>query len=266
LYADDLKLYKRITCVDDIALLQGDINKIQSWANQNHMKFNLDKSKVLRIGKHETPPAYTLNNHTLDVVSEMKDLGVIVDRRLKFDSQCVSVARRASSVVHFFRRKLSSRSIRIARLVIKTFVRPVVDYCAQIWSPGYQKYVQCIEKVQRRATKFLAGVPNLAYEQRLQLLGLTSLADRRTRGDMLLLFGLVRGDFQEPFNGFLCRNPSRVTRGHQFTLLKPRVRTNAGKFSHRFRSITNWNSLPAHVVGAQSVNSFKIQYDRLAEP
>ena len=263
MYADDLKIYCRISCPDDMIKLQADLDRLQLWATQNKMDFNPLKTKVLRIGKYEIPPEYKLNHHQLEVVHEIKDLGIVVDHRLKFDAQCLSVARRASGLVHFFRRGLSTRSVRIARMVIKTFIRPIVDYCSQIWSPGYQKYISCIEKVQRRATKFLAGIEEMPYEERLQRLGLTTLAERRTRGDMLLMFGFCHGNYNLPYDEYLLRNPNRVTRGHQYTLLKPRVRTNAAQFAHRFRSVTYWNSLPTHVVGAQSVNSFKCLYDKL---
>ena len=43
-----------------------------------------------------------------------------------------------------------------------------------------------LEKVQRSATKMVHGLRHLSYEQRLRHLELTTLKERRIRGDRLL--------------------------------------------------------------------------------
>jgi ribonuclease P/MRP protein subunit RPP40 len=42
-----------------------------------------------------------------------------------------------------------------------------------------------IEKVQRKATKMIFGLSNKTYQERLKLLGLTTLETRRLRGDLV---------------------------------------------------------------------------------
>ena len=47
------------------------------------------------------------------------------------------------------------------------------------------KTVNCIEKVQRRATKLLYECGNMSYVERLEYLNIYSLKGRRLRGDLI---------------------------------------------------------------------------------
>ena len=62
------------------------------------------------------------------------------------------------------------------------------SYCSQLWRPHLFKDVSTIEKVQRRATKFILGKPNLTYKkERLIKLQLLPLSLRLELQDILFL-------------------------------------------------------------------------------
>ena len=48
-------------------------------------------------------------------------------------------------------------------------------------------------KVQRRATKLIPGIANLSYEEKLRELKLTTLEDRRIRGDLIEVYKKLNG-------------------------------------------------------------------------
>ena len=50
---------------------------------------------------------------------------------------------------------------------------------------------------------------------------------------------------------------SKITRGHNFTLVKKQSRLDVGKFSFSQRTINVWNKLSAECVHACCVNMFK---------
>jgi len=78
-------------------------------------------------------------------------------------------------------------------LLFNGYVRPHMEYCVQVWSPYLKNDIECLEKVQRRATKLVKGLKNKSYPQRLTLLYTTSLAKRRTRGDLIQVFHILNG-------------------------------------------------------------------------
>jgi len=53
-----------------------------------------------------------------------------------------------------------------------------------------QGHIETLERVQRTATKLVPQLTKFNYEERLQKLGLTTLKERRQRGDMIEVFKL----------------------------------------------------------------------------
>ena len=69
----------------------------------------------------------------------------------------------------------------------KSLVRPHIEYCIQAWSgwrwrPHLVKDIAVLEKVQRRATRMITECKGKTYEERLKLVGLTTLENRRMKG------------------------------------------------------------------------------------
>ena len=61
---------------------------------------------------------------------------------------------------------------------------------------------------------------------------------------------------------FLEIKESKITRGHNFTLVKKQSRLDVMKFSFSQRTINVWNKLPEDCVHASSFNTFKNRIDK----
>ena len=61
---------------------------------------------------------------------------------------------------------------------------------------------------------------------------------------------------------FLEIKESKITRGHNFTLVKKQSRLDVLKFSFSQRTINVWNKLSTECVNASSVNMFKNRIDK----
>ena len=55
LYADDTKLWRKITCDEDVAKLQNDIDYLNNWAKCNKMNFHPKKCKVVSVHSKPSP-------------------------------------------------------------------------------------------------------------------------------------------------------------------------------------------------------------------
>ena len=73
-------------------------------------------------------------------------------------------------------------------ILYKSLVRPLLEYGNLISGPFYILDQRLVENVQPRATRLVPGIGHLSYIDRLRTLHIPSLAYRRKRGDMLLLY------------------------------------------------------------------------------
>ena|SRR5687768_1642242 len=155
--------------------------------------------------------------------------------------------------------KCKSRSI--ITTLYKALVRPQLEYCVQVWRPYLKKDIEKLEKVQRRATKMIHECRALSYEKRLKFTGLTTLEERRNRGDLIEAFKILKGLNKVDYKRFFKLNSNSRTRGNKLKLTKSRSRLDIRKHFFSQRVVNGWNSLPDFVVEAESVNSFKNRYD-----
>ena len=105
---------------------------------------------------------------------------------------------------------------------------------------------------------------DLSCESRLLQCGLTTLENRRLRGDQIEVFNIVNGYENVDRNTcmfFKLKEGSR-TRGHKAALVKEQCRLDMRKYSFSQRVIHEWNKLPNDCVNASSVNMFKNRIDR----
>ena len=119
-----------------------------------------------------------------------------------------------------------------------------------------KKDIVSIENVQRRATKMIPELKNLEYPDRLRKLNLPSMTHRRKRGDMIEIYKLMHGLYDEEVAPQPIRSKG-VTRGHVLKIFKERSNTKLRQNHLLIRAVDAWNHLPENVVTAPSLYSFK---------
>ena len=158
------------------------------------------------------------------------------------------------------KRSFTYHSKDIMLQLYKHLIRPHLEYAVQAWHPWLQKDIDLLEKVQRRITKTFSGLHNISYEERLRVLGLTTLKQRRIRGDMIQVFKILNG--YDSCDISLSPSNASHTRGHSNKLQMHHCRLNIRKYQFANRVINNWNNLPQYVISSTSVNQFKKNIDQ----
>jgi hypothetical protein len=260
-FADDSKLCKSITSLNDVNSLRQDLATLEKWSDNWQMQFNSEKCSVIHLGNHNQLGQYSINNSVLKNSSNERDLGIIIDQSMKFSEHCNRIVNSANSVLGMIRRTMSSKSKKIIVRLYKSLVRPKLEYCVQAWRPFLRKDIDKLEKVQRRATKMIDGCRFMSYEDRLKVTGLTTLEDRRNRGDIIEVFKMIKGFTKVDYREFFQLADNQKTRGHKFKLVKNRSRLEIRRNFFSQRIVNDWNILPKEVVEAESINSFKNKYD-----
>ena len=261
-YADDAKLYRSISNLTDIQLLQKDVDSLYHWSSNWLLNFSISKCKAMHVGNcHFDDYSYLMNNQPLPTVCQEKDLGVLVDNELKFHQHTASVVAKANRLLAIINKSFINLDTVMLPLLYKSLVRPVLEYANAVWGPFFINDQVMIEKVQKRATRMVSSIRNLPYEERLRALNLPSLYYRRKRGDMILVYQIFHGLINvNPLN-FFPPASTDFTRGHNYKIFKSHTRccTRSRFFSNRI--INDWNSLPFSIVNASSINSFKSLLD-----
>ena len=261
MFADDAKVFRQIENRADIATLQKDLDHLTDWSLKWQMNFNIKKCKRLHIGQTNPHNRYTIAGIDLDESDQERDLGIIVDNKLKFHIQTAHIVNKGFNILGIIKKSFENLDEHTVPILYKTLVRPILEYGNIIWGPHYIRDKHQIDRVQHRATRLVPGFDEISYEERLRRLKLPLLQYKRKRGDMIQTFKIMRGfDRIDPavFFKFL---PSQVTRGHSFKIHKQHAQRQVRSQSYSIRVINDWNNLPAHVVNAETVTSFKKRLD-----
>jgi len=266
LFADDTKILKQVDSREDSLILQKDINSLERWSREWLLKFHPDKCHVLTLGKfgnikHAHP--YALGERELEHVFIEKDLGVVFDSELTFEEHISEKVTKANTIAGLIRRSFSYLSPRLFRQLFTAFVRPHLEYAQAVWSPKLRKYVNLIEKVQKRATRFIDGFKDLAYEERLRRLDLPTLEYRRTLCDMIEVYKHINFYDRRTIPDKLVLR-TRPNRKHNLQILPNFANDGVRGIQSRsfyYRCVSTWNDLPRTVVNSPNVNIFKKRID-----
>ena len=74
-FADDTKLGGVADMPEGCAAIQQDLDRLESWAERNLMRFNKSKCRTLQLGRNNHMHQYRLGDDLLERSSAEKDLG-----------------------------------------------------------------------------------------------------------------------------------------------------------------------------------------------
>ena len=266
-FADDLKIYLKLSrdieredmsdwnvCQNDIDCL---VNAAESWG----LTLNCDKCMVMRFQRSHRrniyPESYFINGSPVPFSDCSRDLGVLVDRDLRFHSQTKSVVGKTSGLCANLLSSTLCRSREFMLALYLNHVRPIIEFGSPVWNLGFLGDLRLLEGIQRRWTKKIEGMDELPYHQRLRELNLYSVKGRLLRADLLKYWKIFHGECGIAPEEMFSLNHRGVTRGHRFKIEHVRCVLECHRRSFAVRCVGIWNSLPDNLVGCDSVEAFK---------
>ena len=260
LFADDTACHKTIQNAADQHDLQRDLDKLADWEEKWLMSFHPDKCEVLHFGKR-WKTTYHLKDHPLKSSSDSKYLGVTISTDLSWKKHTSNVATKASKTLGFIRRNLKVGSISTKDQAYKALVRPQLEYACEVWDPHTDKNIQSLEKIQRRAARWVVN----RYRQTssvgdmLDQLRWESLEERRRRTRLTTLFKFHHADVlietkhaPKPLSSGFA---TRYSHEHQYAM--ETNSHNYRKYSFFPRTIKEFNRLPPEAIRSASVEGFQ---------
>ena len=77
----------------------------------------------------------------------------------KSSEQCILAAKKANVIFGMIKRNIVFKSKKVIVKLYKALVRPRLEFSVQAWCPYPRKDIDMLERVQRRATKLIDGLP-----------------------------------------------------------------------------------------------------------
>lgn len=239
MFADDLKIFREIKTALDGCALQSDIDTLSRWCTLNGMQVNVTKCCVISFSRLRDPLRndYTIEQSHLRRVQVVKDLGVTIDCKARFNEHISTVTAKAFAILGFVKRNTKAfQDIYALKSLYCALVRSILEYAVVVWAPYHAVHINRMEAIQKNFLRYaLRSLPwndplNLpAYEERCKLIDLHSLAARRKLLQRLFVFGLLNGnvDCSTLLSHVNVHVPRRQLR-NQFLLWQPSHRTNYG--------------------------------------
>lgn len=220
------------------------------------MKMSVPKLLLLHLGRRNPRFDYFIDGHLITSPDFVRDLGIKIDCNLSFKTHLRDIIGRAVVRASVVRRSFRYSDILFRLQMYKTFVRPMLEYSNCVWSPHFQTDVVAIENVQRKFSKYLPGLFNLSYDERLRQLNLFQLSDRRLISDVVMLFKIIKGLCHlsmSDFNLAFCS----YGRGHYLKLNVLGSASDCRRYSFICRTISVWNALHESTINCSTVHCFK---------
>ena len=131
------------------------------WMNYSNYWFLVlgtyafEKLNILMDKRHNISHLYQLQDLPLESVDEIRYLGVTISSDLRWNSHVANVVNRANRILGLLRRNLTFCNPKVKETAYIGLVRPLLEYASVIWDP-HTRNLQCeLEKVQRRAVRFV---------------------------------------------------------------------------------------------------------------
>ena len=263
LFADDVKIIGNAL---DRCIIDHDLKGLELWSSIWLLDFNYEKCKVLHTDINTNNRfEYTLNGQVIKVSDQEKDLGVLTSDTLLWTDQITSSISKANKLICWIARNLINRGRDVMLPIYKTLIRPHLEYCVQLWNPapehGNWSLILKIESVQRRFTRMIDGVGLLPYSERLEILKLTTLIERRARGDLIEVFKAKNGysNLRGVFN--FGRSGCNLVSNFNNYSGSAKLRCIKRNFINE-RVVSYWNKLPSKVKTSESIDSFKFNLEQ----
>ena len=181
---DDFRSRTGHALIPESSAVYKELNNIKEYATANDMKLNLRKTKFMLFNQCKSidfMPALNIDGADIELVEEMRLLGVVLTSDLKFSRNTKYIVERGYKRVWMLRRlkTLGASDHQLVDVYIKQ-VRSVLELAVPVWHSSLTVADKIsIERVQKSALHIILGLEYDSYKSACQLLDLETLEARK---------------------------------------------------------------------------------------
>ena len=234
---------------EGLSAVQNLLKEIQIYSENHEMKINDSKTKVILFNKSRKydflPDCHFVEGQMLQVVEEVKLLGVMIRSDLSWSSHCQQICQKGFSRLWMLKRlKPYGATTQELMEIYRTQIRCVLEFGVAAWNSGLTcDQVNKIERVQKSAFAVILGLNYQNYENALRVLEMETLSTRRQE----LCLKFAKKSFKnEKFNSWFCPDDGKSITRSTVPSLKP-VQARKRKFEksplYYLTSLLNMNPM-----------------------
>ena len=165
IYADDTQFYFQIEKIEDATKKITEIMKdIKEWMTAKKLKLNEDKTECMLFGtakatrKYEFFKTVTIGSSTINVVTIVRNLGVLIDNTLSMKDHILNTVKICNHHIRniaFIRKYLNEDTL---KKVICNHVLSRLDYCNSVYQGLPNYLLKKLQNVQNRSARLIKGL------------------------------------------------------------------------------------------------------------
>lgn len=207
-----------------------------------------------------------MNGQELESVKSHPYLGVELTQSLNWNNHINNITTKANRSLGFIKRNLKRCPEQIKDQAYKSLVRPHVEYASSVWSPHQKYQVDKLEKVQRKAARFVKNCWSReegVMTNMLSDLKWDTLQTRREKARLVMFYRVTHGLVDISLSKDLLPMPCKITRNFHPKKYRPLACNTNYYMGTFFPSTVNiWNTLPAATLDQPNIAKFKDELDR----
>ena len=239
-FADTSAFAETILELTDV--LQSGSEIVIDWFKNNKMIVDPDKLQVTTQNQR-----IVVDNQNIKVVSSADFLGIQINNKLNFNVHISNICRSAANQLNALIRLKRFLGFKEKRILINSYFIANFNYCPLVWMFSSASSLKKIEKLQKRALRFLYNDYEISYEELLLKSGRATMNVNRLRILCIEIYKTINNlnpEFMRDL--FSLRETSRLIREKYMLNLNIPVHNQVtfGTKNLRFFGPKVWNSLP----------------------
>ena len=258
---------------------QNSVEDANLWYTNNNLPLNLDKSYCMLSASEYMLRRLSTDDKTIDIsvngvkikqVLSVKHLGVILDNELKWTDNVQKMCSKISKKLGLLNRLRKFLDRDILRYLYNSIIQADIDYAITVWGFSSKSNLALVSRLQHRAARIISG--NMNYidfrgDDIMREVGIQDVITRRHYFLSTMMYKIVNDiapiHLRNKFTYTRDTHDVHTRAAGSDTLQIPDVHYEKFRSSLKYQGSLLWNSLPAGLKSASSVDSFKSCYKKL---
>ena len=255
-YADDTQLLvtgKKTDIVSLIHRMEVALSTLYHWFTQNSMKLNSSKTQLIVLGTRQMlrgmpPVSLTVNGSTIHESDRVKNLGLVIDRTLSYELHIDQLVGRCTGLLVGLSHAKHRLPKEMLGNIINALVISAIRYCISVYGTATATSMARVQKVINFGARIVSGrrkhdhisdaLKTLTWLPAQELAKYHALCLLRR-----ILTSGTPNDIAEQLTT-VGRGRERSTR-QDTDLILPQIRSESGRRRFLYRTVSDYNALPA---------------------